>query len=144
MSLSVLSMLVYLTGVSFMVFSPKKICFSSSDSQPLFINNRLWKEIGNETFIHPSLWVYSRNKVCTSSYTRHKSLLCVLLLLCGERLVLVEALAFICRTNTTLCAEKILNYRKLNQFGERFEIKSPKISFVYDIQTPGFVITSHR
>ena len=81
--LRVLSLLVCLAGVLLMLFSPKKICFSSSDSYLLFINNRSWNEIGNETFIYPSLWVNSRNKVCTPSY-RHKNLLCMLLLLCGD------------------------------------------------------------
>ena len=83
MHLCVLSMLVCLTGVLFMVFSPKKIGFSSSDSYPLFIKNRSWKEIGNETLIYPPLWVKNRNKVCTLSH-QHKSLLCMLLLLCGD------------------------------------------------------------
>ena len=76
-------MLVCLTGVLCMVFLPKKIGFSSSDSYPLFIKNRSWKEIGNETFIYSPLWVNNQNKVCTSSH-QHKSLLCMLLHLCGD------------------------------------------------------------
>ena len=83
MYLRVLLLLVCLTGVLLMLFAPKKICFSSSDSYQLFINNKSWNEIGNETFIYPSLWVNSRNKVCTPSY-RHKSLLCMMWLLCGD------------------------------------------------------------
>ena len=75
MYLRVLSLLVCLTGVLLMLFAPKKICFSSSYSYPLFINNRSWSKIGNETFIYPSLWVNSRNKVCTLSY-QHKSCCC--------------------------------------------------------------------
>ena len=95
MHLRALSLLVCLTGVLLMLFAPNKICFSSSDSYPLFINNRSWNEISNETLIYPSLWVSSRNKVCTPSY-RHKSLLCMLLLLCGD----IESLPGLIRHNT--------------------------------------------
>ena len=83
MHLRVLSLLVCLTGVLFMVFSPKKICFSSSDSYPLIINSRSRKKIGNETFLYPSLWVTTQNKIYASSY-HHKSILCMLLLLHGD------------------------------------------------------------
>ena len=62
-------MLLCWTRVLFMVFSPKKICLA--------------QVIVNGMFIYSSLWVNSQNKVCTSSY-RHKSLLCMMLLLCGD------------------------------------------------------------
>ena len=69
--LRVLSLLVCMTGVLLILFSPGKICFSSRDSYPVFINNRSWSEIGNETSIYLSLWVNSPKKVCAASY-RHR------------------------------------------------------------------------
>ena len=139
MHLRVLSLLVCLTGVLLILFAPKKICFSSSDSYPLFINNRSWKEIGNETFIYSSLWVNSRNKVCTPSY-RHKSLLCVLLILCGDTESLPGPIRLNLRRDSSLLTCRVL--KLFHQNGRGLHAKVNLITKILRGRDIGFLTLS--
>ena len=89
----------------------------------MFINNRSWKEIGNEMFIYPSLWVNSRNKICTPSY-HHKSLLCMLLPLCED----IESLPGPIRHNTP--RDSLLTCRGLKLFHQNLRGLHAKLNLI--------------
>ena len=124
MHLRVLSMLICLTGVLLMVSSQKKTCLSSSDSYPLFINSRSWKEIGNETFINPSLWVNSGIKFAHRLIDTRVYYVYMLLLLCGD----IESLPGAVRYNTR--RDSLLTSRGLKLFHQNVSGFHAKLNLI--------------